>query len=125
MAKAEMAKKDKAAMRKEAEELREKIRHHEYLYYVLDAPEISDAAFDRLMERLKEIEAAHPDLVTPGSPTTRVGGAPRAANAEPGQRVLLRRTARLGPPGAGRQRPGRHRVHRGAQIRRIEHFAAI
>jgi DNA ligase (NAD+) len=77
MAKAEMAKKDKAAMRKEAEELREKIRHHEYLYYVLDAPEISDAAFDRLMERLKEIEAAHPDLVTPGSPTTRVGGTPR------------------------------------------------
>src|SRR5579862_6080138 len=58
MAKAEMAKKDKAALRKEAEELREKIRHHEYLYHVLDEPEISDAAFDRLTVRLKEIEAA-------------------------------------------------------------------
>jgi len=77
MAKAEMAKKDKAALRKEAEELREKIRHHEYLYYVQDAPEISDAKFDQLLERLKEIEATYPDLVTPDSPTKRVGGTPR------------------------------------------------
>src|SRR5215468_1744435 len=77
MAKAEMAKNNKAGLRKEAEELREKIRRHEYLYYVEDAPEISDAAFDRLMERLKEIEAANRDLVTPDSPTTRVGGTPR------------------------------------------------
>src|SRR5215470_16853921 len=72
-----MAKNNKAGLRKEAEELREKIRRHEYLYYVEDAPEISDAAFDRLMERLKEIEAANRDLVTPDSPTTRVGGTPR------------------------------------------------
>jgi DNA ligase (NAD+) len=77
MAKAEMAKNNKTARRKEAEGLRAKIRRHEYLYYVEDAPEISDAAFDRLMERLKEIEAANPDLVTPDSPTVRVGGAPR------------------------------------------------
>ncbi|HKE07199.1 MAG TPA: NAD-dependent DNA ligase LigA [Candidatus Acidoferrum sp.] len=77
MAKAEMAKNNKAGLRKEAEELREKIRRHEYLYYVEDAPEISDAAFDRLMERLKQIEAANPDLVTPDSPTIRVGGTPR------------------------------------------------
>ncbi len=77
MAKAEMAKKDKAALRRAAEELREKIRHHEYLYHVEDEPEISDAAFDRLMVRLKEIEEAYPDLVTPDSPTTRVGGTPR------------------------------------------------
>jgi len=77
MAKAQMAKNNKAGLRKEAEELREKIRKHEYLYYVEDNPEISDAAFDRLMERLKEIEAANPDLVSPDSPTTRVGGAPR------------------------------------------------
>ncbi len=77
MAKAEMAKKSIAALRTEAEELREKIRRHEYLYYVEDAPEISDAKFDLLMERLKEIEAAHPELVTPDSPTTRVGGTPR------------------------------------------------
>src|SRR5215470_6575120 len=77
MAKAEMAKNNKAGLRKEAEELREKIRRHEYLYYVEDEPEISDAAFDRLMERLKQIEAANPDLVTPDSPTVRVGGTPR------------------------------------------------
>ena len=77
MAKAEMAKTSIQALRKEAEELREKIRRHEYLYYVEDAPEISDAAFDRLMNRLKEIEAEHPELATPDSPTTRVGGTPR------------------------------------------------
>jgi DNA ligase (NAD+) len=59
------------------EELREKLRYHEYRYYVLDDPEISDAAYDRLMNRLKELEAAHPELVTPDSPTVRVGGAPR------------------------------------------------
>ncbi len=74
-----MAKAAKAsgAVRKEAEELREKIRYHEYRYYVLDDPEITDAAFDRLMNRLKEIEAAYPELVTPDSPSVRVGGTPR------------------------------------------------
>src|SRR5690348_17179299 len=63
--------------KKEMEELREKLRYHEYRYYVLDEPEISDAAYDRLMGRLKELEAAHPELVTPDSPSVRVGGAPR------------------------------------------------
>jgi len=77
MAKAEMAKKNMAALRKEAEELREKIRRHEYLYYVEDAPEISDAKFDLLMNRLKEIESEHPEIATPDSPTVRVGGTPR------------------------------------------------
>jgi DNA ligase (NAD+) len=77
MAKAKMAKTSIPALRREAEELREKISRHEYLYYVEDAPEISDAAFDRLMNRLKEIEAAHPELATPDSPTVRVGGTPR------------------------------------------------
>ena len=57
--------------------LREKIRHHEYRYYVLDDPEISDAEFDRLMNELKKLEAEHPDAVTPDSPTQRVGGKPR------------------------------------------------
>ncbi len=59
------------------ESLREKIRHHEYRYYGLDDPQISDAEFDRLMNELKKVEAAHPDLVTPDSPTQRVGGKPR------------------------------------------------
>ena len=65
------------AAKHEIEELRDKLRHHEYLYYVLDQPEISDAAYDRLMKRLEELEATHPALVTPDSPTVRVGGTPR------------------------------------------------
>ena len=56
------------------EDLRERIRHHEYCYYVLDAPKISDAAFDALMRELKALEAEHPELVTADSPTQRVGG---------------------------------------------------
>ena len=57
--------------------LRDEIRRHEYRYYVLDDPEISDAEFDRLMNALKKLEAVHPELVTPDSPTQRVGGKPR------------------------------------------------
>jgi len=59
------------------EALREKIRHHEYLYYVLDNPEISDADFDKLMRQLKDLESQNPSLLTPDSPTQRVGGKPR------------------------------------------------
>src|SRR2546426_3421352 len=72
-----MAKAAPASVKKEIGELREKLRYHEYQYYVLDEPEISDAAYDRMMNRLKELEAAHPELVTPDSLTVRVGGAPR------------------------------------------------
>ena len=72
-----MAKAAPSTIKKELQDVREKIRYHEYRYYVLDDPEISDAAFDRLMNRLKEIEAAYPELVTPDSPSVRVGGAPR------------------------------------------------
>ena len=57
--------------------LREKIRHNEYRYFVLDDPEISDFDFDKLVEQLKKLEAEHPDLITPDSPTQRVGGKPR------------------------------------------------
>jgi DNA ligase (NAD+) len=66
-----------SAIKKTIESLREKIRHHEYRYYVLDAPEIEDAEFDKLMNELKRLEAEHPELVTPDSPTQRVGGKPR------------------------------------------------
>ena len=62
---------------KKIESLREKIRHHEYLYYVLDNPEISDAEFDKLMQQLKDLEAEHPRWSRPDSPTQRVGGKPR------------------------------------------------
>ncbi|MGB6392680.1 MAG: NAD-dependent DNA ligase LigA [Candidatus Acidiferrales bacterium] len=57
--------------------LREKIRHHEHLYYVKDDPELSDAGFDRLIQQLKKLEEENPKLVTPDSPTQRVGGKPR------------------------------------------------
>ena len=62
---------------KKIEALRDKIRHHECRYFVLDDPEISDAEFDQLMNQLKQIEADHPALITADSPTQRVGGKPR------------------------------------------------
>src|SRR5271166_3531872 len=61
----------------EIEELRATLRHHEHLYYVLDRPEITDAEYDRLMRQLQELEARHPELITPDSPTQRVGGKAR------------------------------------------------
>jgi len=63
-------------------ELRGQIRHHDYRYYVLDDPEISDARYDALMRELRELEAAHPELVVPDSPTQRVAGAPAAGFGE-------------------------------------------
>jgi DNA ligase (NAD+) len=62
---------------KKIEALRDQIRHHEYRYFVLDDPEISDAEFDQLMIQLKKLEAEHPELITTDSPTQRVGGKPR------------------------------------------------
>src|SRR5216683_337593 len=59
------------------EGLRERVRYHEHLYYVLDNPEISDTEFDKLMQQLQQLEAEHPTLITPDSPTQRVGGKPR------------------------------------------------
>ncbi len=63
-------------VRREAERLRREVRHHDYLYYVKDAPVVSDAEYDLLLRRLVEIEERWPQLVTPDSPTQRVGGAP-------------------------------------------------
>ena len=59
------------------EELREELRRHEHLYYVLDRPEITDAEYDALMRELQRLEADNPELITPDSPTQRVGGKPR------------------------------------------------
>ena len=73
----DMPERDAAAARAEA--LRREIEHHNYRYYALDAPEISDAAFDALVRELTEIEALYPDLVTPDSPTQRVGELPSSA----------------------------------------------
>ena len=65
---------ERAADLAEAEKLRREIRHNEYLYYVLDAPEITDAEYDRMMVRLRELEARYPDSILADSPTQRVGG---------------------------------------------------
>src|SRR5689334_19460057 len=59
-----------------AEKLRAQIRHHDHRYYVLDAPEVSDEAYDALFRELRALEEKHPELVTPDSPTQRVSGAP-------------------------------------------------
>src|SRR5215813_12465350 len=66
-----------SALDKKIDSLRDKIRHHEYRYYVLDQPEVSDAEFDKLMNELKALEKEHPELITLDSPTQRVGGRPR------------------------------------------------
>lgn len=65
---------ERAADLTEADKLRREIRHNEYLYYVLDAPEITDAEYDRMMVRLRELEARYPDSIPADSPTQRVGG---------------------------------------------------
>ncbi|RJT15594.1 NAD-dependent DNA ligase LigA [Rahnella inusitata] len=65
-----------ATIEQQINHLRAQLRHHEYQYHVLDAPEVPDAEYDRLMRELRELETAHPDLVTADSPTQRVGAAP-------------------------------------------------
>ena len=69
-----MSKQDE--IRQRVEELRNLVNYHNYRYYVLDSPEISDAEYDQLMRELKQLEAEHPELITPDSPTQRVGAAP-------------------------------------------------
>ena len=66
----------------QVDSLREELRHHEYLYYVLDAPEWTDAQYDARMNELRRLEAEHPDLLTPDSPTQRVGGKPKEGFAK-------------------------------------------
>jgi DNA ligase (NAD+) len=70
------------AVRQQVDKLREEIRRHEHLYYVLDQPEITDAEYDALVNRLKKLEAESPELITPDSPTQRVGGKPREGFVE-------------------------------------------
>ncbi|MBI3547253.1 MAG: NAD-dependent DNA ligase LigA [Gammaproteobacteria bacterium] len=73
---------DKPARRQRAEALRREINQHNHRYYVLDSPLISDAQYDKLLRELQEIEAQYPDLITPDSPTQRVGAAPLAKFGE-------------------------------------------
>ncbi|HEC06429.1 MAG TPA: NAD-dependent DNA ligase LigA [Thiolapillus brandeum] len=71
-----------ASIRAQAEDLRRQIDYHNYRYYVLDDPEIPDSEYDRLMRELQALEAAHPELITPDSPTQRVGAQPLKEFAE-------------------------------------------
>jgi DNA ligase (NAD+) len=80
---------DHDAARERAGHLRALIRHHNYRYYVLDDPEIPDAEYDRLVAELRVLEARHPELVTPDSPTQRVGAAPVAAFSQVRHRVPM------------------------------------
>ena len=73
------SKKADDALASRIEHLREAIRHNDYRYYVLNQPEISDSEYDQLMRELASLEQEHPHLVTPDSPTQRVGGAPDEA----------------------------------------------
>ena len=99
-----------AALVKEVERLREKIRHHEYLYYVLDDPEISDAAFDKLMNQLKKTrsgtseagDAGFADAAGGRRAARRIPGGPsQDADDQPGQRIFVRGTREFRPPRAG------------------------
>ena len=71
-----MATRTQKDVQKRLDELREQVDHHLYRYHVLDDPEISDAEYDRLFDELKALEEEHPDLITPDSPTQRVGAPP-------------------------------------------------
>ncbi|MDD5383097.1 MAG: NAD-dependent DNA ligase LigA, partial [Candidatus Margulisbacteria bacterium] len=70
---------DKAQAKKKIEQLRAEIHHHDYLYYVLDKPQLADAEYDKLFRELQDLEKQFPELVTPDSPTRRVGGEPLKA----------------------------------------------
>ena len=99
------------AVQKRAARLREQLHHHNYRYHVLDDPEIGDDEYDALLDELRAIEAEHPDLLTPDSPTQRVGGEPVAdlAKVEHLRPMLSLANARSPVP---RARPTCHRHSR-------------
>ncbi|RKT81667.1 DNA ligase (NAD+) [Rahnella aquatilis] len=78
-----------ATIEEQISQLRTQLRHHEYQYHILDAPEVPDAEYDRLMRELRELETAHPELVTADSPTQRVGAAPLSAFEQVRHRVPM------------------------------------
>src|SRR2546425_1966064 len=119
---------------KEAEKLRADIRHHEHRYYVLSDPEISDFEFDKRMRRLQELERQYPELVTPDSPTQRVGGGTRrgihegppcCAHAQSRQHVLGGRAQGFRPPRPGAVRAGEGRIRGRAEAGRPFHGADL
>jgi len=79
----EVATTDPQALQRRVEELRQQINYHNYRYYALDSPEVSDAEYDALFRELREIETTHPELSSPDSPTQRVGTAFRGVRRGP------------------------------------------
>jgi len=73
---ASQSERSRAKAKLRVEELRELINHHQYRYYVLDDPEVADAEYDELMHELRQLETDFPELISPDSPTQRVGGTP-------------------------------------------------
>jgi len=88
------------------EALREELRHHEHLYYVLDAPEWTDAQYDQRMNELKALEAEHPELITPDSPTQRVASRRRASSRSRTRAPCSRWTTHTTMPSCARGRSG-------------------
>src|SRR5882672_7518759 len=86
-----------AEARERAAQLRAEIEHHNYRYYALDDPEVSDAEYDRLMRELQALEQRFPELVDPRSPTQRVGGAPVAEFGEVEHRMPCSRSRTRSP----------------------------
>ena len=116
-----MATRTQKDVEKRLDELREQVDHHLYRYHVLDEPEISDAEYDRLFDELKALEEEHPELITPDSPTQRVGAPP----AERFQKVqhltpmgsLEKVTDRRGALQVGRRRAQAPRLGRAGRLR--------
>ena len=127
---------DRATAAARAAELRHLLDYHAYRYYALDAPEITDTAFDKLLIELQEIEERYPDLVTPDSYTQRVGGfvdtersfrasAPYGPHVLHGRRHEPRGARRVARPHGGRARLGQRQLHVRAQDRRLGRCAHV
>ncbi len=106
---------DLAKIKKRIEELRAEINDHNYRYYVLDAPVISDAQYDKLLRELQELEQQHPELITPDSPTQRVGAAPAKEFGEVRHRLPM--TSMDNAFDADEARDWDERVRKGLEIR--------
>jgi len=113
---------DLAKIKKRIEELRSEINEHNYRYYVLDAPVISDAQYDKLLRELQTLEAQHPDLITPDSPTQRVGAAPAKEFGEVRHRLPM--TSMDNAFDADEARDWDERVRKGLGTDKAVHYTA-
>jgi len=113
---------DLPKIRKKLEALREEINEHNYRYYVLDAPVISDAQYDKLLRELQSLEAQHPDLIAPDSPTQRVGAAPAKEFGEVRHKMPM--TSMDNAFDADEARDWDERVRKGLATDQVVHYTA-